>query len=200
MEAWSNGSDIYIQNGTSATFAFPCFYYLADMPQRPMFHRRDVHDYLGWPSPSHPGHACQVDVVNWQEAVWPIGCEDLVDLEKLMPIHLLAEGYDAQAEVLLGSDEITATAVIDSEQDHVVRVSVSAELAAANESGLDFLYTLRVNNPAAGRKDVVAKGKIVVMPAYVSGSVEPTPDPDPNPDPEPGPDWPEPLPPIIPGE
>lgn len=90
-----------IHNGTTAHFAFPCWYYEVHKPIPAHPHNYHYHDHIGWPSPSHPDHVCQL----WEpdhnccklghKHKCSLHCKNFLDFRGISPIHFLSdyEGY-----------------------------------------------------------------------------------------------------------
>lgn len=173
---------LYVHNGTSGDFAFPCYYQEIHhpVPMRP--HDRHWHDHIGWPAPSHPGHSCQLWIP--EKGCCPPGphaecarhCHHYLDMTTLTPIHLTSdeEGYTSVSVAWVEAPTgITVTTWIDDEEDWVVHVNVDCKDPNATEEPQVYKMTVFANAPAANgkpaRRDIVALAELVVLPsAYVA--------------------------------
>lgn len=176
----STPTKIYVQNGTIAHLAFPCLYQEVHMPRHIRIHNRHIHDWLGWPTPTHPDHICQVWVDDLHEPM--IGFErhkihpkKLIDLRKLRPIHLLSEyeGYqnvsialNANPEFVDVESKLTVTGEIDAQDDWVIRVTIDAR----DETALHFpkRYFMSVFVEGPGRRDLAVLAEVIVLPSSYS--------------------------------
>lgn len=172
---------LYIHNGVSSDFAFPCYYQEIHKPVPMRPHDRHWHDHIGWPAPSHPGHSCQLWIpehgcrLPGHPECHP-HCRHYVDLSTLTPIHLTSseEGYTTVSVAWVTAPTgITVTAWIDEEEDWVVHVNVDCKDPNAKEKPQTYKMTVFANAPAANgkpaRRDIVALAELVVLPsAYVA--------------------------------
>ena len=188
-------SEHYITNGSRKQFAFPCFYQEVVKPRHAHLHDRHWHDHVGWPSPNHPDHICQIGApqpydLEWAERHHLAPFEFLIDPHNLIPIHLTEEGYDSFAVSWRESEEHmpVMTASIDQEDDWVVRADVQVDLPEAIEEPKTFHFAITAQAPGQTstktslplrpgeqaktvtktippRKDQVIVGKLVVLPA-----------------------------------
>lgn len=183
----STPSSIIMDNGTVFHIAYPCWYLEVEPATPAIRHSRAMHDHLGWPNPGHPDNSCQDS--DFANACRTDGsdcrkkpCLDLMDMRNTSPIHLLAEGY-ANVTVEL-EDEIEGLAIegwIDETDDWNVYVAMSAQVPAAESEKVETDFVVRVSTPSGTtprqmRTDTVAKGRLVILPAPVTGT---NPDPDP---------------------
>lgn len=166
-----------VRNGASTSIAFPCFYFEIDKPVD--WHDHHYHDYIGWPAPSHPDHICQMvpDYSLWRD---PAKVFNYVDMNKAVPIDLIAEGYDGALAYFddndttgkYTSDSLVTTVEIDQDEPWVVRIYVRPMLPEFPDKPIEFPFSLLVHAQAAvidGRSyyetyDEVARARIVVLP------------------------------------
>lgn len=151
-----------VRNGATIDVLFPCYYY-----QPVEGHDPHYHDFIGWPSPSTPGDACQMypprDRYRWNRHPLMRNGEDLT------PIHLRLEGYD-EAVVTFSDQDIAefvaATAWIDEDDDYLIRFHVNANLATFSDKPLDTWFTIFIkrNDGNMEYKDVVCHGILTVLP------------------------------------
>ena len=171
---------LYVHNGTLAHFAFPCWYQEMHKPVPAHHHDHHWHDHVGWPSPDHPDHICQL----WapDRHCCSIGhrhecsrhCEHYIDMANVFPIHLREEGYSS-ALVKWATDNrqpptgITATASIDTAEDWVVRLDLDIKDPAALQEPQKYLFTVFVHANEDGglneRNDIVVLAELNVLPS-----------------------------------
>lgn len=186
---------VIVHNGTTANIAFPCWYQEIHRPIPAHHHDHHWHDYVGWPSPTHPDHCCQL----WapDRHCCSIGmhhecsphCHHYIDYRNVFPIHLTEEGYTGAAVKWVTDDRtaptgITATALIDPDEDWVVRVNLDLDDPAALEEVKKYKFTVFANapqkattNPKTGqagrtlpaRSDIVALAELIVLPSAYQG-------------------------------
>lgn len=173
---------LYIHNGIANDFAFPCYYQEIHKPVPVVPHDPHWHDHVGWPSPNHPGHSCQLWIPG-TGCTFPEPhpechrhCEHYVDMTTLTPIHLTSEeeGYTTFSVAWVEEPTgITATASIDPDDDWVVKVHIDCKDPNAKKEPQAYKFTVFANAPAtdgkAARRDIVALAELVVLPsAYVA--------------------------------
>lgn len=171
---------LFVTNGATTDFAFPCYYQEVRMPIPAHCHDSHWHDHIGWPGPDHPDHCCQL----WSpdRHCCSIGmrgecsphCERYVDLSKLIPIHLSSEyeGYERievawATEGLQAPDGVTVTGSIDDQDDWVIRLHVDCMDPTAIEKPAKYKLSVFACNDA--KRDIVMPAELVIMP---SGYVE----------------------------
>ena len=169
LEATACPATVFVENGATADMAFPCWYQEVHRPERVHPHSRSWHDHIGWPSPSSPDRICQ----RWDFASncctkghskCHRECKDLLDLSLFFPIHLTEEGYTKAEVVFSGRPEgVEGEASIDERSDWIVRVLFRAETEDALTDPIEVPYKIRVLR-SDGRKHIVTKGVLVVMP------------------------------------
>lgn len=174
LQATSTPGNIYMHNGTVSEFALPCMYRVIDSPAPAHHHDRAIHDHVGWPSPNHPDHVCQ----EWDfadsccrggrhDCTAGRGggtCRRYVDIGSLSPIHFSEEGYEdftvhidpwRKGDSL---DGVSAVARLDSEDDWIVRVEMSAAIA-------DMYDPVELRYSVFADRDLITIGKLTVLPA-----------------------------------
>lgn len=177
MQDTATPSKIYMQNGTTAYLAIPCWYQEVKKPIPAHHHDRMHHDHVGWPSPNHPDHICQ----NWDFAHSCCSfnenkkhcdrCHRYIDMSKLIPIHLTKEGYKSIVVAFDGAPNgLKATGHID-KKDWIVRIVFIAKCDKAIKDRIKVPYTVFAQGNIDGRdvSDVVSKGMLEILPGpYVS--------------------------------
>lgn len=183
FENVSTLSTIFIENGTIEHIAIPCWYVEVRPPRKAHCHSRQHHDHVGWPSPRHPDHICQA----WDLAHSCCSfdrhkhhcdhCRHYLDMDSMIPIHLLKEGYK-KIDVSL-KDQISglsASGVIDDSRDilgkdykndWIVRLTFEAKCKDAISEPKETVFAVFASGTLKGGrnvKDMVAKGKIRIMP------------------------------------
>lgn len=86
-----------IHNGTTASFAFPCWYIEVHKPIPAHPHNYHYHDFIGAPSWKHPDHSCQL----WEpdhnccklghKHPCSLHCKNFLDMRGIKPIHFLSD-------------------------------------------------------------------------------------------------------------
>lgn len=180
----------YVTNGQETRLAFPCWYNEIFPPLRTHHHCRDLHDHVGWPRPRHVDKSCQ----DWEYAYVEnthCGCRDSshihgiaaesirnakgtyyfdrcgnrLDLRRMYPIHLTAEGYkDVIVQVGDAKTGLASRGWIDDKQDWVVRVWFKANISDLEKPLITDL-AVRVSNKELMKIDTVFLGKLVVLPS-----------------------------------
>lgn len=196
MEKMTTPSDLFITLGTTVNLAIPCWYIETRKPRPAKPHCRTWHDHIGWPSPTHPDHICQAyDFADSCEHHGMKGhpsrhvfnrgyCDQLIDARKLIPVHLLKEGYtkaEVKIEYMEGDDRVklTGSAVIDSTDDWIVRINLDS-MPNASERGKPFKKAffrvsvfasgdniLTEKHPVKNKRDLVCQVKVCVNPTAV---------------------------------
>lgn len=89
-----------------------------------------------------------------------------IDMAKLVPIHLLQEGYERCEVAFLPSlPGLSAKAWIDEADDWIIRVKFSAWVEDDDFKPQSTRFAVRVYNDGEERCDVASIAEIVVMPA-----------------------------------
>jgi hypothetical protein len=175
---------LYVHNGATSEFAFPCYYQEVLPPIPARRHNRRFHDHVGWPSPGHADHCCQIALVPHQcgHKGGCKTCRHYLDAGTIFPIHLLSEleGYSSSIDVALyAPDEfidlegLNVSAWVDEEEDWVVRMLVSPRLSEAISEPVRIRFTLFANSAAhtlgqreyQARRDIVGIGEIIICPS-----------------------------------
>ena len=144
-----------IRNGATIRLAFGC-YYLA-------LHDKHRHDYIGWPSPNHPDHICQVGRTKF-------GVRHHCSRYTLVgeEIDLIDEGYDTvgirfdDPEVASHLDVIEA--FIDDEDPYIIRVKIRADLDFFEDKPKETRFTLFIENRGDQLVDAVCHGFVTILP------------------------------------
>lgn len=194
FQSLSTPNTLYIHNGNSAILAIPCYYMEVRPPVPARLHDRMRHDMLGWPTPDHPDHVCQewdFDRHHCRRTphlkCCPPRCEHFLDMRRLIPIHLLAEGYrevqievvDEDGEKLSDDSSLRVTGVIDERDDWVIRIFIETHVPGVivpSDGEKTFYYSVNLvylgdidnydgDGRSRGRMQLAAMGKIVVLPA-----------------------------------
>lgn len=169
----------YVQNGATAYLAVPCWYMEARPPRKVGPHHRDHHDHWGWPDPVHPDESCQ-DTSHLDEVYRYHESEQgwhrvyrLLDMSRLIPIHLEREGYKTVEVAMERPPEgLTAGGRID---DFTVRFWFAPMCPAAVGTDVDVPYTVfAIGDIDEGRgrtrhvRDVVTKGTLRIVAGPIS--------------------------------
>ena len=158
-------------------------------------HDRHWHDHVGWPSPEHPDHICQIGAPQPYDAKWAAKhhlapFEFLLDPHNLIPIHLIEEGYNVfSVSWREDEDDMPSMSVsIDPEDDWIIRADVQVSLPTAVSEKKEFHFAITAEAPQVistntsyplregdepttvtritpPRKDQIIIGKLVVLPA-----------------------------------
>ena len=184
MQDTATPGKIYVHNGCTANLAIPCWYLEAKRPMPVHPHNRQFHDMVGWPTPDWPDHCCQ----DWDFArsccgvypnrkCEPMRCRRYLDMSRLIPIHLLEEGYEATPHVYVHDAETDAKAIgvdcsatIDKDDDWVIRVLFDVllpdRLTPENDPAVFYysVYLEREDEQKQTRRDLAAMGELVVLP------------------------------------
>lgn len=149
-----------VRNGAIMRMTFGCFYSKNG-------HDPHYHDHVNWPAPNyHPGPICQMkpprDVFRWFEGNQLTGHPVQLD-----PIHLFEEGY-SEAVVSYEDPEMAqyldTTALIDSQDDNLVRVSVHANFPTFSDKPKEARFTLFIKKYNGTAIDAVCHGIVTVLP------------------------------------
>lgn len=176
---------LFMHNGTSASFAFPCWYQEILPPIPARIHDQSMHDHHGWPDPDHPDHICQVPSCNHHyhhhprhlryELIPEDGREHFRHLRKfinykqIVPIHLRSdyEGYNDVGIVawVQQPEGVVASASVDEVEDWVVRFDVSANDPNALEEPQVYKFSVFLDSDVTHRRDLVVLAELVILPA-----------------------------------
>ena len=184
---------ITVHNGATAHLAIPCWYQEVQKPVRAIHHNHHWHHYVGWPSPNHPDHICQIAYEGTHYGhKCPDGhdhcrrtCSHYVDMRNIFPIHLLEEGYNDTPRITFATkpEGLETLAWIDAKEDWVVRVSFMPKLVDAIEKPKNYHFSVFVDAPGSeidaynrrtgdpvkkiipDRTDVVAHGVLRILPS-----------------------------------
>lgn len=160
-----------IHNGTTAFFAFPCWYLEVHKPIPAHPHNYHYHDFIGAPSWKHPDHSCQL----WEpdhnccklghKHPCSLHCKNFLDMRGIKPIHFLSENenYERNAIVVWNTPAVkdddgnvvtpamtppegmVAQAMIDPIDDWVVRLNITANDPNALEHPQHYRLTTFVH-------------------------------------------------------
>ena len=146
-----------VRNGATIDIVFKCYYYTPGQGHDPHYH-----DYIGWPDPHHPGHACQMATPRDVDPRLPQPV--LRTLDDQVPIHLTEEGYTETVVVFDEdvSDGITCSASIGSEDDYIVTAHFDTSFDTFEDNPKEYRFTLFVINGSI--RDAVCRGILVVQP------------------------------------
>lgn len=175
---------LYAHNGTTADFAFPCWYQEVRKPIKAHLHNRPMHDHLGWPDPERPDHSCQLWAPDLHRCMvgrhhtCPTHCEMYIDMDGISPIHLLDEGYTGASvawatkrqdgdEWIIGEppEGIDVEAWIDPDEDWVVRVFLDIDDPTALDDPSMYRLTVFANKPAEDVESIRRPGVTTHVPA-----------------------------------
>lgn len=144
-----------IRNGAIMRLAFGC-YYLA-------LHDRDRHNHIGWPSPNHPDHICQIGRTKFSirhhcSRYTLVGDE----------VDLISEGYDTVA-IKFDDPDIAAhlevlEAYIDEDNPYLIRLKIHADLDFFEDKPKETRFTLFIENNVEQMIDAVCHGFITILP------------------------------------
>lgn len=144
-----------IRNGATLKIAFGC-YYLA-------LHDRYKHDYVGWPSPMHPDHICQVGVNEFRVHH---RCTRFTMFGK--EIDLINEGYESITISFEDPSVASGLTVVESEIDqkapYVIRLKIRANFDTFTDDPKETRFTVFANNPWENQIDAICHGFITVLP------------------------------------
>lgn len=159
-------------NNEMRTWSIPCFYLNVEKPID--WHDYKMHDHLGWPNPTKPGHICQAlpDYEPWKlspAAVW-----NYIDMNQAVKIHLKSmqdgpyesvviafDPFDEQGNAIDSSD-IAKSGTIRTSEDWIVDLSFVPTLDSFAGKPKEFLFNSYLVGPQ--RKDLLVRAKLVVLP------------------------------------
>ena len=159
---------VSVHNGTTADLAIPVWYQEIQKPVRARHHNMQWHHHVGWPSPDHPDHICQLAYEGRHYGhKCPVGhdhchrtCSHYIDMTQVIPIHLLSEyeNYDGNSATVVFDekpDGLTATAEIDPVEDWVVRVRFNSKVPDAIKEVVWCHFSVFISSKAttSGRYD-----------------------------------------------
>ena len=149
-----------VRNGATMKASFGCFYFVPQPGHDPHYH-----DYINWPAPNYHGEPCQMKTPRDIDPRFP---KPVLRTDgDLVPIHLADEGY-TEAAVSFDDDDLaenlTATATIDTDEDHVVKLNVTTDFPTFKDKPIEIRFTVFVKKSSTGVKDAVCHGILVVLP------------------------------------
>lgn len=179
MQDLATPGTVLAHNGQSVDLAIPCYYMEIHPPVPARPHDRIRHDMLGWPWPNKPDQCCQ----EWDfdrhccrrtphMKCCPPRCEHFLDMRKLIPIHLIDEGYESVDVFVLDGEKnrpegITAVGEIDEEYDNIIRIKFDImidSLFVPSDGKAVYHYSVYVSD-AKGTNDLAAIGNLIVYPS-----------------------------------
>lgn len=161
---------ISVHNGATADLAIPIWYQEIQKPVRAKHHNIHWHHHVGWPSPNHPDHICQLAYEGRHYGhKCPIGhdhchktCSHYIDMTQIIPVHLLSD-YEHYTGARVVYDEtpvgLTTQAWIDTLEDWVVRVCFAPAVAAAIKEPVETHFTVFIDAPEYTTSKVDARTK-----------------------------------------
>lgn len=170
MEHTTTPGKVFIHNGTTANLAIPCWYKEILPPVKMAPHNRPMHDHMGWPYPGHPDASCQL--YEPFEAGYPnepchtaMGghppVRQLLDLSKVIPIHLTDEGYTSA--YVLGSWEVNSVQSDAEIDDWTIRLKVAPVVQGLTEPQT-YKFSVFVYREEDDVTDLAFLGELVVLP------------------------------------
>ena len=167
IEDVATAGRILVTNGNKNKFAIPCYYYPTPIKPHNGPLCKDEWDHEHWPQPTRPDGTLQMGAfegypiqgyIPWHA---PLQIKDV----KTVPIHLRQEGFTSVTCAL--SDDapsgLTLSGSIDTQDDWVVRVTIQANCAAAENEKVECHAAIRVTGN--NRTDTLGVFKIVILPA-----------------------------------
>lgn len=148
----------FVRNGATLDLAFRCYYF-----DPKLWHDPSYHDYINWPAPNYHGPACQMDTPRYP-VPWAYKSARRVSGDQ-EPIHFTEEGY---AEVVVifedieAASHVTASAVIDEEDDHIVMAHFDTFYPSFSDKPKELRFTLFIVRD--GARDAVCHGILVILP------------------------------------
>ena len=158
-----------VRNGATLDIAFECYYWKPTKGHNP--HK---HDHEGWPSPNHPGDACQMepprDIIPYLPRPIMRTPDDLV------PIKLYEEGYAVGAILAfdddIDDDDIYRFAVVgapETPRENQVVVHIETYFEEVTEPR-EYKFTLFIVSETDVAIDAVCRGILVVLPGHRAGT------------------------------
>lgn len=154
-----------VRNGATIRIALGCYYL--------QLHDKRFHDYIGWPSPTHPDHICQVGTDTFRvhhhhhcHGSHPAytGRYTLTGEE----IDLIDEGYQ-QVQVVFEEPEQASgiqnvVAYIDEDNPFIIYLKMDARFPTFSDKPKDLRFTVFIGNPGEGQVDAVCHAFLTVLP------------------------------------
>lgn len=174
MQTTATPLKIYVPNSGNAYVKIPCFYQEIKPPTKMRPHNRPLDDHMGWPDPRRIDHSCQL-YEPFEAGVEPphtaMGgrppVRKLLDMDRLIPIHLKDEGYKELFVTWSKGNPTTGItnyyAVFDEEQDWVIDLMVSVLDEADPQEEATYKFSLWIDGEYG--QSLVTTGEIVLLPA-----------------------------------
>ena len=185
---------VSVHNGTTAELAIPLWYQEIQKPVRARHHNMQWHHHVGWPSPDHPDHICQLAYEGRHYGhKCPVGhhhcrrtCAHYIDMTQIIPIHLLSEYENYQTVRVVFEDKptgLTVASEIDPIEDWVIRVYFNSKIPEAISEPKSYRFSIFIDAPEysktkrdaktgeektkrfPARTDVVTHGILRVLPS-----------------------------------
>ena len=183
---------VSVQNGSYSHLAIPCWYQEVKKPVRAKHHNRYWHHHVGWPSPNHPDHICQISYEgNCFGHKCPRGhdhchktCAHYIDMTNIIPIRLRNKERENYTAARVVFDEkpagLTASAEIDQVDDWVTfnarcqkaikeivrcHFTVFIDSPGVESSRIDPKTGRTITKNLPARTDVVAHGILQILPS-----------------------------------
>lgn len=176
MQETATRNRTYVQNGSTAHIAIPCFYIEVKPPVRASFHNVPLHDHIGWPDPIKLDQSCQFgDMAHWHVEAYDHGYDKgtvhhYLDTSRLIPIHFEDEGYEAVNVSFANKPEgLTATGSFDNGEDWVARIDFDVACPQAIDERTVVPYTAFATGTIRGKRcrDLIAVGDLIILPGPI---------------------------------
>ena len=184
---------VWVTNGTSTEVAIPCFYQEIRPPMPAVHHDVHWHHHIGWPSPHHPDHICQMAYKPHEcgRRHCDKTCRHYLDPRTIIPIHFDKEPYgefwiaftDENGNTFESNESIDAEVWVDNWEDWVVRImfhtsdadailepkkylfTIYGRSAESIETKIDALTGTEKTRVIPARTDAICLGQLVILPA-----------------------------------
>ena len=164
-----------MHNNEKIVWSIPCFYF--DQEQPIDWHDYRMHDYLGWPDPHHPGHACQALPDYGSDSFSPASVWTYIDMNKAIPIHLTSseEAYSSTGVFVFDTKDEdgnnidltglgTPMVTVRSDEDWIVDIVFNPQITQFSGKPKEYLFNVYLQTNDNARKDLLVRGKLVVLP------------------------------------
>lgn len=161
-------------NHESRTWSIPCFYLDVEKPID--WHDPKCHDHHGWPRPDMPDWVCNAPWEFHTGALSPDSFWQYVNMDNAVKIHLTSEyegytdfdvvfdPYDSDGEEV-DTSSIKTGIWVRQDEDWIVDILFKPALPHFADKPKEFIfnaYAATGDDPA--RKDLIVRGKLVVLP------------------------------------